>query len=314
MEQDIYNYVKELLEDIILFKNYKIDKMDDFCKKVAEKIPSEKTSLVMLGEMDEEIEDLIDEQYMLVKGNNKYTSNSNVEIIDASVRDSFGFQATDTGVKEDDVINYVVNILINSDYTFVNEDYPNMKNDINYLKHTAKSILKWHFSKEQYDDIILGEYDSQIFQLAIFRSLEFRNAKNKVFNCLKNNYYYREYSQLFNPKIIDNINSELAIVLLSAERQGINIDLNEIVNKALLKFIFPEGKKYAESFGDKVNNFMGNIKPSRDEVIAAGLLTVGIFTDIAIPMLITPIIYYKFKNGLKVNKSDVLEEYKNKSR
>lgn len=346
MNQEIYNHIMELLNDLIIFKGYQIHDKEEFCKMIMQRISDDKAFSVIIGEMDEEIEDLIDDVYFgrvnegkndvklendvdtsefdallhifssskeNVDDNKKKIEFQNIDSskINKAFRELYGMSEKFGNDKEGLALNHVFIIANLSGYTFTRSDKGNSYSSIEYV---ARNILKIYFSENQYDDIINGMYDEQISQLVIFRSIEFSDTMEKVYESLKKNSYYLNNKQFFNSKIAYNISFNATMILLSARKEGIELNTQQVVDEVVLKIVFPYGtESYKEPLVDKVDNFKKMMRFTKEELIAAGLVSFVILFDMAIPAIVLPIIAYSYINDLKVSNDEELQHNNNRS-
>ena len=334
MNQEIYNHVMEVLNDLIIFKGYKIADKEEFCKTVAQKIPDDKAFSVVIGNMDEKIEDLIEEVYFGIDMGRKndiddsefdkllsiFTISEDIEKkiefknVDSSklieaYRELYGMSEKFGNDKEGLALNHIFIIANLSGYTFKKNDTGIRYSNIEYV---ARTILKIYFSEEQYDDIINGMYDDQISQLVIFQSVEFSDTMDKALECLRKNSYYLNNRQLFSPKINYNISFNATMILLSARKEGIELSTQQVVDEVVLKTVFPS-EPYKEPLSDKADNFKKMMRFTKEELIAAGLVSFVILFDMAIPAIVLPIIAYSYINDLKVSNDEELQHNNNRS-
>lgn len=347
MNQEIYDHVMELLNDLMIFKGYQIADKEEFCKAVAQRISDDKVSSVVFGEMDGEIEDLIDDVYfgrdnerkndiklesdvdtsefdalLSIFNTSKKMVDDNKKKVDIqsdketklmeTYQKLYGINREIGSDKNSLALNHVLDVVNSSGYTFMNNE---RGVNFSYIEQTAKSILNIHFSKDQYDDIINGMYDDQISQLAIFRSVEFLEMREELLKYLEKNEYYQNYKQLFNSKIKSEIVLNAAIVLLSARKVGIELSSQQVVDEVILKTVFPYGTgHYKEPLADKVDNFKKMMKFTEGDLAVMGVVAFGMLSDMAIPAIILPIIAYTYENGLKVSNDEQLQQINNNSK
>ena len=335
MNQEIYNHVMEMLNDLIIFRGYQITDKEEFCKTISQKIPDDKAFSVVIGKMDEEIEDLIDDVYFrrdnarkndvddsefnkllsiftISEENSKKKEefqNVDVSKIIKASRELYGMSEKFGNDKEGLALNHIFIIANLSGYTFKKNDTGIRYSNIEYV---ARTILKIYFSEEQYDDIINGMYDDQISQLVIFQSVEFSDTRDAAHECLQKNDYYLNNRQLFSPKINYNISFNATMILLSARKEGIELSTQQVVDEVVLKTVFPS-EPYKEPLSDKADNFKKMMRFTKEELIAAGLVSFVILFDMAIPAIVLPIIAYSYINDLKVSNDEELQHNNNRS-
>ncbi|MGN1358160.1 MAG: hypothetical protein ACI4WU_02200, partial [Bacilli bacterium] len=177
MNQEIYNHVMEILNDLIIFKGYQIADKEEFCKTVAQRIPDDEAFSVVIGNMNEKIEDLIEEVYFGIDMGRKndiddsefdkllsiFTisedeSKKKVEFQDDDISEIikahlklYGMSEKFGNDKEGLALDHIFVIANLSGYTFKKNDTGDRYSNIEYV---ARNILKIYFSEEQYDDII----------------------------------------------------------------------------------------------------------------------------------------------------------------